>query len=542
MVKKEQSTSPELAALREVIVAANALPVLFVGSGMSRRYIGSPDWDGLLEQFASLTNRAISFYRGRADGDRPKIASLIAEKFYDIWFNSDEYAESRESYEAEVEKEADPLKFEIAKSISGLPYIDDPEVKRELEALSRVRAHAIVTTNYDTVFDDNFPDLEVFVGQQDVLFATTQTIGEIYKIHGSVTDPKSMVLTSEDYAEYWERNPYLIAKLLTMLVEHPVMFLGYSLGDAHINRMLSNLIACLTPEQIDVLNDRLIFVRRPEHGETGALARSSMTVGQHTLSIREFVCTDYQALYGTLGELPQQFPVKLLRQLRESVYELTFSAEPSGRVHVLPMDDDANPDEIEVVVGIGTLERLGERGYRAFTRADLCRDMLAGAKDHNPNRLLHDLLPRLFRSAKFVPIYYPLLATGRIGTDNNVTDTEGLPANARALISGTTKLRPYRMLGLAERRAQTFRELLAEDRMVALDFGLVCSYEVEDVVALRDFLTTAIGDAESVETMAAKLSCKYDRLVYGPDFEGDRKEMYKALGVDSSWIAKCQRH
>src|SRR3712207_375180 len=198
--------SPELTELRDVLVAAKALPVLFVGSGISRRYIGSPDWDGLLEQFADLTSRHISYYRGRAESDRPQIASLIAEKFYDIWYSADAYAESRESYQAEVEKEADPLKFEIAKSISGLAYLDDGDTKAELDALSRVRAHAVVTTNWDTILDDTFPDLEVFVGQQDVLFATTQTIGEIYKIHGSVTDPKSMVLTSEDYAAYWERN------------------------------------------------------------------------------------------------------------------------------------------------------------------------------------------------------------------------------------------------------------------------------------------------------------------------------------------------
>ncbi|MBD0328180.1 MAG: hypothetical protein ICV68_17295 [Pyrinomonadaceae bacterium] len=196
---------------------------------------------------------------------------------------------------------------------------------------------------------------------------------------------------------------------------------------------------------------------------------------------------------------------------------------------------------MEVVVGGGTLERLGERGYRALSRADICRDMLSGATDHNPERLLNDLLPRLFRKAKFVPIFYPLLAAGRVAADGSVTDTDGLPANARALISGRTKLRPYGMRGLAERRAQSFQELLAEDRQVALDFGLVCSYEVADVVALRDFLVAEIGETESVGTMQAKLSCKFDRLVYGPDFEGDQVELHEALGLNTTWVQKRQQ-
>jgi hypothetical protein len=152
--------------------------------------------------------------------------------------------------------------------------------------------------------------------------------------------------------------------------------------------------------------------------------------------------------------------------------------------------------------------------------------------DHNPERLLNDLLPRLFRGAKYVPIYYPLLAAGRVAPDGSVTETDGLPANARALLSGTTKLRPYGMRGLAERRAQSFQELLAEDRQVALDFGLVCSYEVADVVALRDFLGAEIGETESVGTMQAKLSCKYDRLVYGPDFEGRPGRVAPGAGLE----------
>jgi hypothetical protein len=35
-----------------------------------------------------------------------------------------------------------------------------------------------------------FPDFEVFVGQDEMLFAETQGIGEIYKIQGSIARPR----------------------------------------------------------------------------------------------------------------------------------------------------------------------------------------------------------------------------------------------------------------------------------------------------------------------------------------------------------------
>ena len=515
--------------LREALEASKALPVMFVGSGISRRYIDSPDWDGLLERFAGLTGKAIAYYRGLAGSDRPQIASHIAREFYDIWFNSPEYKDSRTVFESEVEFVRDPLKYEIARYISGLDRTSETASLSELEALAKVHVHSVVTTNWDTILEDALPDLEVFVGQQDVLFATTQAIGEIYKIHGSVTDPRSLTVTSEDYEEYWDRNPYLIAKLLTMLVEHPVLFLGYGLGDTHINRMLSNLIACLTVEQIEVLNDRLVFVRRARNAESSSLRRGSITVGVHTLSTREYVCDDFAALYEMLSKLPQRFPVKLLRQLRESIYELTFSTEPSGRVHVLPLEEGDDLNNIEVVVGVGTMERLGEKGYSALGRSDICRDMLNGKTDHNPERLLDDLLPRLLRGAKYVPIYYPLFLAGRVDENGDVPDLSGLPANGRALISGTTKLRPYAIRDLAQRQKQTFRELMKEEARTALDYGLVCRYELDDVFALRDFLLKTIGQLQAVGTMEAKLCCKYDRLVYGPDYKGDRAVLHQAL-------------
>lgn len=517
--------------LRHALEESQALPVLFVGSGLTRRYLGSPDWDGLLDHFGGLTSHATSYYRGLAGSDQPKIATYIAKEFYEKWFASDEYEESRVTFASEVTQVSDPLKYEIAQYIAEHNVVPDATVSSELEALSHVRLHAVITTNWDTLLEDHLKDLEVFVGQQDVLFATTQAVGEIYKIHGSITDPKSLIVTSEDYSFYWERNPYLIAKLLTMLVEHPVLFIGYGLGDAHINRMLESLISCLTSEQVEVLNDRLVFVRRARAGEASMLQRSSMTVGMHTLSIREYVCADYLELFQMLGQLPERFPARLLRRLQQSVYELTFSTEPTGRVHVLPMDDDS-VDDAEIVVGVGTMERLGEKGYSALGRADICRDMLTCETDHHAEQLASNLLPRLLRGAKYVPVYYPWYLADRLNEQGAIPDTSGIPANGKALINGATKLDPYLIRDKARRQKQTFRQLLAEgDENEVLQYGLVCSYEIDDILALKEFLLKIVPTSDPVATPIAKLCCKYDHLVYGPRFEGNRHELHETLGV-----------
>lgn len=152
-------------------------------------------------------------------------------------------------------------------------------MNRELAALAKVRVQSVITTNWDELLEQTLPQLEVYVGQSEILFANTQEVGEIYKIHGSLAQPRSLILTDEDYADYWDRNPYLVAKILTLFVEHPVVFAGYSLQDPHIQRLLTNLLRCLKAEQVATLNRRLFFMRRASVGTLVELRPARLALG-----------------------------------------------------------------------------------------------------------------------------------------------------------------------------------------------------------------------------------------------------------------------
>lgn len=86
------------------------------------------------------------------------------------------------------------------------------------------------------------------------------SIFEIYKIHGSCDNPASVIITQNDYSEFKHKLTYISAKMLTIFVEHPVIFLGYGIGDLNIREILKGIAEGLTSEQLDKLKNNLIFV------------------------------------------------------------------------------------------------------------------------------------------------------------------------------------------------------------------------------------------------------------------------------------------
>ncbi|MDQ1206082.1 SIR2 family protein [Microbacterium sp. SORGH_AS_0862] len=244
-----------------------AAPFLFVGSGFSRRFVGADDWAGLLRRFAEPTGNAYERYASAANGDFPRIATLIADDFHGVWWDSDAYADQRAANPAPRGRTS-PLKIAIADylsdAVSQLP--SSGLLVDELAMLSKGTIEGIITTNYDEVLEHLFPDFAVFAGQDELLFHEPQGVGEIYKIHGSSAKPESLVVELEDYERFTRRNAYLAAKLLTIFVEHPVIFIGYSLTDDDVREILTSIAHILTNENLSKLQDRLIFIH-PLKGE-----------------------------------------------------------------------------------------------------------------------------------------------------------------------------------------------------------------------------------------------------------------------------------
>lgn len=213
-----------------------------------------------------------------------------------------------------------------------------PEFKEEIELLSKLNVDGIITTNWDPLLDNLFPDYRIFVGQSELLFSNPQSIGEIYKIHGSATRPDSLVLTDADYSGFDAANPYLAAKLITIFVEHPVLFIGYSLTDRNVTSLLKAIAQVLGADKLDKLQNNLIFVQRAGGGEPG-YSKTFITIDGGQLPITIVTTDTFVPVYEALETVKRKIPARILRYCKEQLYEMARNTTLSDKFCVVDIDD-----------------------------------------------------------------------------------------------------------------------------------------------------------------------------------------------------------
>jgi hypothetical protein len=128
------------------------LPMLFIGSGMSIRYLGLENWPGLLRRFAQLvmdSEYVYEIYEQQAkglectEGLLPKIAELIEHDFNLHWFKDEQFRESREQSADEIKRSVSPFKIEVARYLRDKSREHSAEYANEIELFKQLEMRSI---------------------------------------------------------------------------------------------------------------------------------------------------------------------------------------------------------------------------------------------------------------------------------------------------------------------------------------------------------------------------------------------------------------
>ena len=176
--------------------------VVFVGAGVSKNS-GLPDWKELIKDYAE--------YRG------------IKE------FTSKEYLTIPE----EVFERYGSLKYyEIAEKRFLGKYVPN-SIHR---ILKKMKLTYIITTNYDTLIEDEIKNLQIVSKDEDLPYTNSNRM--LIKMHGDFEN-KNIVLKKSDYDNY-EKNFQLISTLVKgLFTTNTVLFIGYSYSDTNVQQIMN---------------------------------------------------------------------------------------------------------------------------------------------------------------------------------------------------------------------------------------------------------------------------------------------------------------
>lgn len=413
--------------LIEIFKARGAGPFLFLGSGFSRRYLGLEDWKGLLSRFC-VTGKPFEYYLAVANGDYPTAANLLAIDFNEHWWKADEYKGNVERYKSKISGNTSALRIEICNYLSTL---DQGKAKssgyaHEVDILSTLNVDGVITTNWDMFIEQIFPDYKTYIGQNELLFSNPQEIGEIYKIHGCASNSESLILTNDDYIEFNNRNAYLAAKLITIFVEHPIVFIGYSLSDENISGLLKAISLCVGHNNVEQFRKNLIFVQRADNEEQD-FSDTFITIDGIQIPIILIKTNDFVPIYEALAATKRKIPARVLRYCKEQLYELVKSAEPEKKICVVDIDAIDRKEDIEFLVGVGVASHeniVSEIGYAVIETKDLILDLLHKSGGYDAQQIVDNVLKRAGRSTKNVPVFKYLRDIGIV--DNKSYEKSGL--------------------------------------------------------------------------------------------------------------------
>lgn len=504
---------------------SGAAPFMFVGSGFSRRYLGLEDWSSLLRRFCGELKQ-YEYYFASANGDLPTVAQLVADDFHELWWSSHSYEASREKHRDRVKDKTSALRIEICNYINSIAATNftDAAFPEEVAALSRLNVDGIITTNWDGFLERLYPDYRVYVGQNELLFSNPQSIGEIYKIHGSSSRPSSLVLTKSDYDDFSAKNAYLAAKLITLFVEHPIVFIGYSLTDPNITSLLSAIVKCLGDENLKKMAGNLFFIQRA-HGTEPSISETVMAIDTVQLPINIIKTDDFLPVYEALYRTKRKIPTRVLRYCKEQLYKLVQSSAPETKLSVVDIDSIEQTKDIEFVVGVGVSveresmverEKTAEIGYQGVGAFDLFTDVILDSGNFDPRKILESTIPTL-RGLKYVPVYKYLKGVGiksgeQYGESGFSLNKYISTSPRRYETSNYTK--PY----IRTEKEKTAKEIVEtnppEKAAIFLTFLPKESFDLEVV---RQFLTGHINLLKdpACGTYFKKLTCLYDYFAFG---------------------------
>lgn len=410
----------------EDIVSANRTPILFVGSGISKRYLFNyPSWEELLENSFLKFEPDVFQYQKHIDSCKRKnmtefetnvyMGTLIEEEFNKAFFDRKiTISVGNKKNPSWVKRGISPYKMFLSDFFKRQKINRNPILLDELDKLKKLKnkISAVITTNYDTFLEQNVfsDDFKVFVRQHELFSSDSYDIAEIYKIHGSATDAESIIITQSDYDHFKESRKLIIAKMLTLFAESPIIFLGYSFTDEDVREIIEDFLSCLSKEQIASIRKHFVFISYKKGEENLVeIERTITTKNGGEIPFVEIQTDNYGLVYEKLGKItPGISPVRV-RETRKVVKTIVDQNMTSAEAQsiIVGIDDLSNIDlsSKPLAIAIGYKENiLNKYGYGLLEDSLIFEDIIFDNKHFDAESMCMERFKNIAKT-RLLPVF-----------------------------------------------------------------------------------------------------------------------------------------
>ncbi|MEE3895303.1 SIR2 family protein [Priestia megaterium] len=372
------------ASALDKLIETNEFPIVFIGSGLPMRYLENfPNWRGLLQYLWSLTDEQSDFYAflNRIRNDIAKenkhlkqneldyltninVGTILEEKINELFYEEKIVIDGFSQKEA-YEKNISPFKKILANKF--LQYELKEEMINEFEYFKKmlIKTQIILTTNYDTLIEDTYNavstyGIETYIGQKGFF---EQTIGyaELYKLHGCATEPQSLIIAENDYGKFNKNSVLISAKIISTLLHSPIVFLGYSLTDENVRKIIKDFSSSLSEKELSKLESRIIVVEREE----GVEEIKEVVVTETDLNCRlTLIKTDnFEAVYKKISQVNQGVAPSEVRKYQHIIKDLIVDRGKQGALKSVLVAPN-QLDELErMIENKNLIVALGDNTY-----------------------------------------------------------------------------------------------------------------------------------------------------------------------------------
>lgn len=383
-------------------------PVLFIGTGVSLRYLeNSFTWDGLLKHISyELVGNNERYYDIKSkyqtdrDYDYTSIALELERDFNDIVTKDRDgkFKRINDIFYENMDENRNISRFKLYISEILKNYTLKPDQQEEIAEFKKIRKNigSVITTNYDSFIEDTF-EFKTLIGNEILL---SNPYGSIYKIHGSLEEPNKIIITDSDYKEFNERYELIRAQLLSLFLHHPIIFLGYNIGDSNIKDILKTIFTYVNPNTFEAeeIRKNFLLVEYEMNSENQEVTHHDIDMrGFSTIRINKIKTDNFIEIYKGVSDLVLPVSAMDIRKVQSIVKEIYAG----GNIKVSITEDIDSLQNGEKVLAIGSMKTIK---YEFHTSSEMMEQYF-NIIDESNHQLLELINKLKIQDTQYFPIF-----------------------------------------------------------------------------------------------------------------------------------------